>query len=152
MLRHAHRPHAVPIDSSRSPHARPREVDTCYGGLMHLPSVVLADLWGIHSPVERTTLGVSRTTWRVAKGFWLTRCGSERGEAFRRECNLLQALAETAKADLGLLLIVPSLIPTRSGDVVSMHGDFLWRLTRHIDGFHPSPNDPATYDLMLNVL
>jgi Ser/Thr protein kinase RdoA (MazF antagonist) len=119
---------------------------------MHLPSVVLTDLWGIHSPVERTTLGVSRTTWRVAQGFWLTRCGNERGEAFRRECSLLQALAETAKADPGLLLIVPSLIPTRSGDVVSMHSGFLWRLTRHIDGLHPSPNDPATYDLMLNVM
>jgi Ser/Thr protein kinase RdoA (MazF antagonist) len=119
---------------------------------MHFPSVVLTDLWGIHSPVERTTLGVSRTTWRVAQGFWLTRCGNERGEAFRTECSLLQALAETAKADPGLLLIVPSLIPTRSGDVVSMHSDFLWRLTRHIDGLHPPPNDPATYDLMLNVV
>jgi Ser/Thr protein kinase RdoA (MazF antagonist) len=33
-----------------------------------------------------------------------------------------------------------------------MHSEFLWRLTRHIDGLHPSPNDPATYDLMLNVV
>jgi Ser/Thr protein kinase RdoA (MazF antagonist) len=95
---------------------------------------------------------VSRTTWRVGQGFWLTRCDNERGEAFSRECSLLHALAETAKADPGLLLIVPSLIPTRSGDVVSMHSDSLWRLTRHIDGLHPSPNNPAAYDLMLNVL
>jgi Ser/Thr protein kinase RdoA (MazF antagonist) len=97
-------------------------------------------------------LGVSRTTWRVAQGFWLTRCGNERGETFRRECSLLQALSETAKADPGLLLTVPSLVPTRSGGVVSMHSDSQWRLTRHIDGIHPSPNDPATYDLMVNVL
>ena len=97
-------------------------------------------------------MGVGRTTWRVAQGYWLTRCGNERAEAFRRECSLLQALAKISKADPGLLLIVPSLIPTRSGDVVSTHGDFLWRLTSHIDGLHPSPSDPATYDLMLNVV
>jgi hypothetical protein len=139
----------LPVDNSSNPPARPREVDT---GLMQLSSVVLTDLWGIHSAVERTTLGVSRTTWRVAKGFWLSRCGNERGEAFRRECNFLQALAETAKANPRLMLIVPSLIPTKSGDVVSVHSGFLWRLTRHIDGLHPSPNDPVTYDLMLNVV
>lgn len=97
-------------------------------------------------------MGVSRATWKVAQGFWLTRCGPERGEAFRRECALLQALADTARADPGLLLIVPSLIPARSGDLVSLHSGFLWRLTRHIEGLHPSPNDPATYDLMLNAV
>lgn len=48
--------------------------------------------------------------------------------------------------------MVPSLIPTTSGDVVSTHSGFLWRLTRHIDGLHPSANDSATYDLMVNVL
>lgn len=33
-----------------------------------------------------------------------------------------------------------------------MHSGSQWRVTRHIDGLHPSPNDPANYDLMLNVL
>jgi hypothetical protein len=46
---------------------------------------------------------------------------------------------------------MPSLIPTRSGQVVSVHSDFLWRLTRHIDA-PSSPNDPAACDLMLNLV
>ena len=73
------------------------------------------------SPAERTTLLVSRAT-------------------VRSECRF-RALGETVNADPRLLMIAPSLIATRSGEVVSMHSGFLWPLTRHIDGLHPSPND-----------
>jgi Ser/Thr protein kinase RdoA (MazF antagonist) len=118
---------------------------------MQVASVALSNLWGIESPVERTTLGVSRTTWRVADGFWLTGCEAEREAAFRRECNLLQVLDASVKADPELRLIVPDLIPTRSGDVVSSHSGLLWRLTHHIEGVHPSPHDPATYEVMVNL-
>jgi Ser/Thr protein kinase RdoA (MazF antagonist) len=61
-------------------------------------------------------------------------------------------LAETARSDPGLRLLIPSPVPTESGEVAPMHSDFLWRLTRHIDGQHPAPTEPGTYDLMLNVL
>ncbi len=122
------------------------------GEQTQLPSIALADLWGVHSPVERTYKGVSRATWKVQQGFWLTCCHPERGLAFRKECSLLQALGDTTTAHPELLLIVPSLIPTRSGDIVPAHSGFLWRLTRHLDGFHPPANDPATYDRMVNIL
>jgi Ser/Thr protein kinase RdoA (MazF antagonist) len=95
---------------------------------------------------------VSRATWKVQQGFWLTCCYPERGVEFRKECDLLRALGDTVTAHPELLLTVPSLVPTRSGDVVPTHSRFLWRLTRHLDGFHPPANDPATYDLMVNIL
>ena len=33
-----------------------------------------------------------------------------------------------------------------------MHSGFLWRLTHHIDGLHPSPNDAVLSGVMMNVL
>lgn len=102
--------------------------------------------------VCETTLGVSRTNWRVADCYWLTRCESERANAFRRECHLLHAVAEVTRTEAALSLVVPTVVPTRSGDLVAVHDGSLWRLTRHVDGIHPSANDPATYDLMLDAI
>lgn len=123
-----------------------------HGQLMRLPATVLADLWGINSSVERSTFGVSRTTWRVAEGFWLTCCDAERAEAFRRECHLLHALGEIAQANPELMLVAPRLVPATSGEFVLLHSGFLWLLTCHIEGAHPSADDPATCDLMANAL
>ena len=77
-----------------------------------LASRILQEQWGIHEHVEKTDLGVSRKTWRVGQGYWLSQAALGRLEPFVRESEFLRHLHQFLRSE-SFSIEVPEIVRSR---------------------------------------
>jgi aminoglycoside phosphotransferase (APT) family kinase protein len=112
---------------------------------------VLRRCWGIAAVPDRVATGVSRDTWRIGGAFWLSHSHAADGTPFRREAELLRVLpAELAR--VGATWKSPEVVPSADGGSIAVSGGSVWRLTRHMVGEEPDPQDPGSYPALAKML
>lgn len=100
--------------------------------------------WRIKELTLRTSLGVSRATWRVGKWYWLAQAEHVRFAELSRQAELLTHLGQYLEME-GIPLSVPEMKASQAGDLLVDDAGYVWCLTRHLPGFHPAADDAGVY-------
>jgi Ser/Thr protein kinase RdoA (MazF antagonist) len=114
-------------------------------------AAVLRDRWRIVIAPDRAASGASRNTWRVDSAFWLSHSDATEEASFRREAQLLQALAAILAARKACWCI-PGVVPTVSGETIAVTRDGVWRLAQHLPGEPPDMRAAETYPALALML
>ena len=112
---------------------------------------VLSRHWRIKEPTIRTSLGVSRATWRVGELYWLAQAEHVRFAELSRQAKLLAQLNQYLKTE-SIPLSIPEIIASQAGDALVDDAGYVWCLTRHLPGFHPAVDDVGVYPALTEGL
>lgn len=124
---------------------------TVVGGESGIVGQVLAKHWRICEPITRTDLGVSRKTWRVGQGYWLSQSEQRRSAELVHQGHLLQRLRSFLENEHASIS-VPEIVISQNGQLVVDDFGYIWCLTRHLHGFHPDTTDPSIYVVLAEGL
>lgn len=105
---------------------------------------ILSRHWQIKEPTIRSSLGVSRATWRVGKLYWLAQAERVRFAELSRQAELLTHLSQYLRAE-GISLSIPEMKASQAGNLLVDDAGYVWCLTRHLPGFHPAADDAGVY-------
>ncbi|WP_341281287.1 phosphotransferase [Paenibacillus sp. FSL H8-0537] len=103
--------------------------------------------WAVDLKVMTDEIGINNTTWKVGDSAWLTRYTLDDVDRVSLEMNLLEHLNDKHVADSSGLKVT-EIIKTRQGNKIYKYGKYLWRLSKHMDGEMPSPEDASLYPII----
>ena len=132
-----------------------RYVDSCMvsgaRSAVELVRDVLRRHWELDEVPVASTQGVSRATWKIGTGYWLSQAESERYSALAEKARFLVAFGRFLK-DQSCSISVPECGRTLDDQPLVLDSGYVWGLTRHLPGAHPNAHDPRTYPKMIEGL
>jgi len=107
--------------------------------------------WGIKDQIVKTEVGLNKSTWKVGNLYWLSSYPKEALNRLVNECHLYTLLEEFFEND-GIELSIPSTIKTLDNKQYYSEGDFLFRVSKHVNGIKPDVKDQGLYQVLAEGL
>ena len=104
------------------------------------PARALSSWGGTRHVIQRVSVGVNRSVWKVSEDTWLTATQDRHLDAVQNEVLLLDQLSNR-KCPVS----TPRVVLTSTGEAIVKEGGWLFWLTENLAGVSPDPRDENQY-------